>query len=68
MKPDLAFDWRLLRKIEQQLTAEIQTAREQVLKSSTREEKLKASDAFKLALLRFADFAGKGMVPEEFFR
>jgi hypothetical protein len=68
MKPDQALDRFLLRKIEQQLTAEIQTAREQALKSSTEEEKFRASEALERALRRFADFAGQGIVPEEFLR
>lgn len=55
-----------LREIEQQLAAEIQTTAEQLRSASTEEEKRIASEAHSRALKRFSDFAGKGIVPEEF--
>jgi hypothetical protein len=55
-----------LREVEQQLAAEIQAARQQLLGASRGEEKLRASEALNRALHRFTEFATRGIVPEEF--
>jgi hypothetical protein len=54
------------REIEQQLSSEIQTAREQVRTATTEEERMKGSQALERALQRFADFAARNIVPNEF--
>jgi len=64
--PEFNADRFFLREVEQQLAAEIQTARQQLLDLSTKEEKLTASEALNRALHRFTEFAAKGIVPDEF--
>jgi len=52
-------------QIEQQLAAEIQAARVQIIRATTKEEKHKASGALQHALQRFTDFAARDILPEE---
>jgi hypothetical protein len=54
------------REIEQQLSSEIQSAREQIRTATTEEERTQASQALERALQRFADFAARNIVPDEF--
>jgi hypothetical protein len=66
MTPNSAMDKFRLREIEQRLAAELHAANEQMRLASTDEEKRNASDAHQRSLQRFADFAARGIVPEEF--
>ena len=68
MEPEAALDRFRRREIEQQLTAELQDARNQLLTASTDFERLNASESFSLALQRFRDFVAKGVIPAGFGR
>jgi len=52
-----------LREIERKLTAELDSARAQLLAASTDEERAGAQKALNRALKRFTDFVTKGVVP-----
>jgi hypothetical protein len=57
-----------MREIEQQLTAELQRAREQVRRATKEREKQSASELRDRALERITDFFTKGIVPKEFLQ
>ena len=57
--------FRLL-EIEKRLTAELQTARENLRRAATDADRRSASESFDQALQRFKDFASKGTVPQGF--
>jgi hypothetical protein len=54
------------REIEQQLSSEIQSAREQLRTATTEAERTKGSQALERALQRFTDFVARNIVPDEF--
>jgi|HubBroStandDraft_6_1064221.scaffolds.fasta_scaffold677594_1 hypothetical protein len=66
MEPHRSLDIFRLREIEQQLTAELQRAREQYLRSKTEEQKRSALESRNRALQRLTEFIAKRIVPEEF--
>ena len=66
MEPDRSLDKFRLREIERELTAQLQFAKEQLRRATTEEAKRAASKFHARALQRFADFAGKKLVPDEF--
>jgi hypothetical protein len=66
MEPDRSLDKFRLREIERELAAQLQLAKEQLRRATTVEAKRTASELHGLALQRFADFAGRKIVPEEF--
>jgi hypothetical protein len=66
MTPSPTPDKFRLREIEQQLVADLQATGEQTRLASTEEEKRGALQTYLRALHRFAEFAAKGIVPEEF--
>jgi hypothetical protein len=57
-----------MREIEQQLTADLQRAREQLLKATTEEEKHCALGLRDRALQRLRDFVAQRIVPKEFLQ
>jgi hypothetical protein len=65
MEPYRALDKFRLREVQQQLAAELQISSEKLRRASTEEEKRQASESHRQALLRFADFAAKGIVPDD---
>ena len=65
MKPYRTFNDFRLRQIEQRLTAELRTSREQLCTASTQDEKRQALDAHLGALQRFTEFATNGKVPKD---
>jgi hypothetical protein len=65
MKPHRTLNDFRLREIEQLLTAELQTSREQLSSASTQDEKRRALDAHLGALHRFTEFATNGKVPKD---
>ena len=68
MTPNSALGEFRLHEIEQQLASELHAAREQTTLASTEEEKHNVLETYLLALLRYTEFATKGIVPEEFLR
>jgi hypothetical protein len=66
MQPHRGLDRFRLREIEQQLTSDIQKAREHVRMSLTDTEKLADSESLRIALQRFTDFALRNVIPREF--
>jgi hypothetical protein len=57
-----------MREIEQQLTAELQRAREQFRMATTEEGKQSALELRNRALQRLTDFVAKRIVPKEFLQ
>jgi|HubBroStandDraft_6_1064221.scaffolds.fasta_scaffold373476_2 hypothetical protein len=55
-----------MREIEQQLTAELQRARERLLRARTEEETRSAVRLRNRALQRLTDFVARKIVPKEF--
>jgi hypothetical protein len=68
MEPHPSLDIFRMREIERQLTAELQRAREQLLKATTEEEKHSASESRNRALQRLTDFVARRIVPKEFLQ
>jgi hypothetical protein len=68
MEPHPSLDIFRIREIEQQLAAELQRAREQLLKATTEEEKHGASELRDRALQRLTDFVARKIVPKEFLQ
>jgi hypothetical protein len=69
MEPHPSLDVFRMREIEQQLVAELQRAREQILKATTDEEKHSALELRNQALQRWTDFVATGrIVPKEFLQ
>jgi len=68
MEPHPFFDIFRIREIEQQLTAELQRAREQLFKATTEEEKHSALELRDRALQRLTDFVTRKIVPKEFLQ
>jgi ElaB/YqjD/DUF883 family membrane-anchored ribosome-binding protein len=68
MEPHPSLDILRMREIERQLTAELQRAREQLLKATTEEEKHSASELRNRALQRLTDFVARRIVPKEFLQ
>ena len=66
MEPDRSLDKFRLREIERELTAQLQFAKEQLRRATTEEAKRTASEFHGRALQRFADFAGRRIIPKEF--
>jgi hypothetical protein len=64
--PHPSLDIFRMREIEQQLTAELQRAREQFRLATREEEKHKASELQSRALQRMTDFVARRNVPKEF--
>jgi hypothetical protein len=57
-----------MREIEQRLTAELQRAREQLLKATTEEERRSGLELRNGALQRMTDFVARKIVPKEFLQ
>ena len=57
-----------MREIEQQLTAELQRAREQFRMATTEGEKQRTSESRDRALQRLTDFVARKIVPKEFLQ
>jgi hypothetical protein len=68
MEAHQSLDRFRMRSIEQQLTDELQRAREQLLKATTEEEKHSALGLRDRALQRMTDFVARGIVPKEFLK
>ena len=68
MEPHPSLDIFRMREIEQQLTAELQRARMQLLTATTNEERHSASKLRDRALQRMADFVARKIVPKEFLQ
>jgi hypothetical protein len=66
MEPHPSLDRFRIREIEQQLTAELQHASEQILKATTEEEKRSALEFRNRVLQRWTDFVARRIVPQEF--
>jgi hypothetical protein len=66
MEPDRSLDKFRFREIERELTAQLRFAKEQLRRATTEEAKRTASEFYGRALQRFADFAGRKIVPKEF--
>jgi hypothetical protein len=66
--PHPSLDRFRMREIEQQLTAELQRARERLLKAITDKEKRSAVKFRNLALQRWTDFVARKIVPKEFLQ
>jgi hypothetical protein len=65
MEPYRVLDKFRLREIEQQLVAELQTAKQQLRSASTKDEKRLGLESHLTALKRFSDFASLGIVPKD---
>ena len=65
MKPYRTLNDFRLREIEQLLTAQLQTSRDQLCTASTQDEKRQALDAHLGALHRFTEFSTNGKVPKD---
>jgi len=63
--PHKSLDVFRMREIEQQLVAELQRAREQILKATTDEEKRSALEFRNQTLQRWTDFVARRIVPKE---
>ncbi len=68
MEPHRSLDIFRMRETERQLTAELQRAREQLLKAITEEEKHSALELRNRALQRLTDFVARRIVPKEFLQ
>jgi hypothetical protein len=66
MQPRQSLDRFRMREIEQQLTAELQRARMELLYASTEEETHRALELRDRALQRMTEFVARRIVPEEF--
>jgi hypothetical protein len=65
MEPDFALDKFQRREIEKRLASDLQAASDGLRRTSTEEERARASAAHQRALQRFTDFVAKGIVPED---
>ena len=68
MEPRQSLDIFRMREIEQQLTAELQRARERFRTAKAEEEKQSASEVRDRALQRLTDFVARRIVPKEFLQ